>query len=284
MLDADVDAMSSRRAGLSGTVEQSGRSLIELMVAMLLGVIIAGVAASVFLSMRGGYRLNHIRVELDESGRYALDQMAQTIRAAGYGPADLSLPYPQGSKFDRSAFRPLLGCDGGFLSPSNKDDQVADTCAVVGGSAEDDGMTVRLYRAPGAGLSLRDCADQAVPDTEIYVVNRYYVNASNTLLCKGNGGVVAQPLVENVQDLQLRYLALSLDGKTLGWLKGSQMADEDWRKVTAVEICLLLRSAMREGMSSARSYVDCAGNTVTRSDGYLYRRYTGNYNLRNPVN
>lgn len=69
-------AMSSR--------EQSGFGLVEMMVAMTIGLILLGGIGYVFLGSRAAFRTTENLSRIQENARYALDMMSRDIRMAGY--------------------------------------------------------------------------------------------------------------------------------------------------------------------------------------------------------
>ncbi|GAB6049936.1 PilW family protein [Hydrogenophilus islandicus] len=60
-----------------------GLTLVELMVALTLGLIVTLVAVNVFLSNREVYRVNEQLARLQENARYALEVLARDLREAG---------------------------------------------------------------------------------------------------------------------------------------------------------------------------------------------------------
>jgi len=68
----------------------SGFTLIELMVAMLLGLVVMGGVISVFLSNQQVYRTNKAISDVQDSARVAFEMMARDIRAAGVTGCDNS--------------------------------------------------------------------------------------------------------------------------------------------------------------------------------------------------
>jgi len=71
---------------------QSGFSLIELMIAMMLGLFLIGGVVSVFLSNRAVYRQNENLSRMQESARYAFEVIARDLREAGGIPCGSNLP------------------------------------------------------------------------------------------------------------------------------------------------------------------------------------------------
>jgi len=66
------------------TFKQRGFSLIELMVAMTLGLILLGGVISIFHSSKMTYNTNEKTARLQENGRVALDFLTHDLRSAGY--------------------------------------------------------------------------------------------------------------------------------------------------------------------------------------------------------
>ena len=64
--------------------KQAGFSVIELMIATLLGIIIIGGIIGVFLSSSNNYRLQSAISQVQEKGRFALRKMRIDIQKAGY--------------------------------------------------------------------------------------------------------------------------------------------------------------------------------------------------------
>ena len=65
---------------------QVGLTLVELMVAMLLGLVVVGAVVSVLLSSRQSYSTNSTLGQLQDNARIAFELMARDIRQAGSSP------------------------------------------------------------------------------------------------------------------------------------------------------------------------------------------------------
>lgn len=61
-----------------------GYTLVELMVALTIGLIILAAVSQLFVTNRSAYRLEEALARVQESGRFALDFLAADIRMAGY--------------------------------------------------------------------------------------------------------------------------------------------------------------------------------------------------------
>tara|TARA_R110001592_G_scaffold52511_7_gene160663 strand:+ start:1314 stop:2336 length:1023 start_codon:yes stop_codon:yes gene_type:complete len=64
---------------------QRGLSLIELMIAMVLGLLLMSGVVSIFLSAKQGYVNQDATSQLQENARFALEMMTREIRMVGYG-------------------------------------------------------------------------------------------------------------------------------------------------------------------------------------------------------
>lgn len=107
----------------AGRRRQRGLSLVELMIAMLLGLLVVGAAIGIFLSNRQTYRTTESLGEVQESLQTAFELMARDIREAGENPCDVNLPVANvitgatGNWWTNWAI-PLTGFDDGGLSSS----------------------------------------------------------------------------------------------------------------------------------------------------------------------
>lgn len=79
-MSAKVFSMPNRS---SAPTRQRGMTLVELMVAMLLGLVVTGVAISVFLASRGSFKTNMAIGEVQDGSRIAFELLARDARQAG---------------------------------------------------------------------------------------------------------------------------------------------------------------------------------------------------------
>lgn len=132
--------------------------------------------------------------------------------------------------------------------------------------------------------------------------NAFYIGSSTpsgspSLYCKGNGAASpAQALVENIEDLQFTYGAISTTpgastATVAGYLRAHELAAltsvansaMPWSKVQAVRICVLVRS---EGPvlapNSTARYLGCAGTLESApTDRRLRQAFSSTVVLRN---
>jgi|GEM_PF-245604 type IV pilus assembly protein PilW len=132
-------------------------------------------------------------------------------------------------------------------------------------------------------------------------INRFYIDTSlGSLSCNGSGSS-SQALVENIEDMQITYGVENPVGQTrtvagyliaTGLLSDSALdisnstsftAQERWRKVVTVRVCLVVRSEdpVVSDLASAQ-YFNCAGELVdSPPDLRLRRTFSSTVMLRN---
>ncbi len=171
---------------------EQGFSLVELMVAMLIGLIVTLAATQIFTANLRSSETQRVMTEVQESGRYALNMLASDIRRAGIPRSDASL---------------AAGNAGFIVDPV----VFGLDASREGGAAEDanDQIAFRFY-----GVS--DCEGESAPgatfDDPALIVNTYYVvqNADsgvNELFCRGdvNPATDGAAMISGVDSFQVQY-------------------------------------------------------------------------------
>lgn len=316
-----------------------GFSLIELMVSLTIGLVIAIAAMSAYLGAANSGKMADAQSRMNEDAQAALNVLAQQIRMAGTNPvqANRADPFGHNPVYDPtyvggsitayasgatgytvsvapSAFS-IRGCDGTFSNIATVSN--LDSFANCGTSTLPDSIAVSYeadrYNTVPSGSSPSDCVGSAIPTTvnatfpsgtpttASFAVadNRFYIaSVSNvpSLYCKGIGSST-QPLVENVENLQLTYgtvstSATSTTATIAGYLTATEVValattpandSTRWGKVLSVRICVVVRSE-NPVVSDAASgqYYKCDGTLDTaQTDRRLRRAYSTTVVLRN---
>ncbi len=71
---------------------QGGLSLVELMIAMVLGLVVVAAAYNTYIGTSRSARFNNGLQTLQENGRYGIGVLQNDLRLAGYSPTGLLLP------------------------------------------------------------------------------------------------------------------------------------------------------------------------------------------------
>lgn len=81
----------SRKSRMLCSAGQSGLTLIELMVSLVLGLVLVGGVLNIFVSNRETYRVNENLTRMQENARTGFDFMARDLREAGQNPCGTKL-------------------------------------------------------------------------------------------------------------------------------------------------------------------------------------------------
>lgn len=105
-MDADTRTTDGARRACGVRTRSGGFSLVELMVAMTLGVILLSGVLAVFLGSRSTYETTDRLSRVQDNGRFALDTLVRDVRSAGYigcsrrGPLTVTLGSPDDLQWD----------------------------------------------------------------------------------------------------------------------------------------------------------------------------------------
>ncbi len=292
---------------------QSGRTLLEVTIALAIGLSVSTAVLLLFVSTRGVSRTQTAGTEVDDAGRYAIAVLSRELRQAGF---------QRQAFYDDSWMRPpaddfvsVFGCSGGFVDPA------AAVPACVGVDGAPDAVLIRRATEirEGATPAARtvdfdansgrgtDCLGVRVPNpatpatADFLVENRFYVarsaNGVPELYCRGSAANDARPIASGVEDLRLVYAVDQLDGggtrdfSTDALRSALDVQPEQWqwsnatgvrsRRVLGVQICLLMRSSQRAEAIGTQQLTDCRGVQRSFSDGFMRRVVRSTVVMRN---
>ena len=258
---------------------QSGLSLIELMVAIVIGLILLSGVFTIFMSNKQSYRVQENMGRVQENGRFAIDIMARTLRMTGW----------QGDGVDDWSNGSLSASNGGVpLTGTNNDTDNGNT--ILNGS---DTITV-IYQGNTDGF-VKDCLGNTVP-VGANVQNTFRVNTTaggvvgatagtvGQLECvTTNGGTVTtSALIDGVEGFQIQYgVDTDNDRAANSYVSGDNVTDSD--EVISVRINLLLMTnADRLAVIPANNTYNLLDFSFTEpGDERLRRRFSTTINMRN---
>lgn len=283
--------------------KMKGLSLIELMVAMTVGVFLIGGLSSVYINSKTSDKMRSQISEMEENARVALLSLRQIISHAGYSPEPplLSIDKPF---YTEAGDIPNPDCRGGgtdnkLLKYSYINDEKTQDSVVA---KRDSMVVVSILDSPNstspsaASNITEDCtgavvAPQCSSDSlegiynrsEARVYNYLYINTPSgrrALTCMGSLGG-AQPIAENIESLQFLYGVSKGSGK-LVYKNAEEVAADEWGNVTIVQVGILVRSE-KEVLEKAESKVFLLlDETITiPKDKRIYRTFTTTVKLPN---
>ena len=247
-----------------------GHTLLEVTIAVALGVVVVAGTLAAYRSQRAAFASAADAARIRDAGINALVLIGEQIQMAGFEPVGWS---------GDAVGPPLFGCAGGRPVVASG----GFSCGALAGGS--DGVAIRYVGDgqstwPSASGWVTDCLGQAVGLPATVVVNAFHAkpgvsSGEPELYCEGSGNAgTAQPLVEGVERLRLRYW---LDGAAQA-VDASALAPGQWARVVAVDLCALARG----GASSRRvRYVDCDGVQVVAQDGRARQAFWRHVAIRN---
>jgi type IV pilus assembly protein PilW len=252
-------------------VKQTGLSLVELMIAMALGLILMLGVVQIFISSKQTYTVVTSQSETQENARVLKHFLGRGLRHAGYwGDATEFMAFPNAGVFD----------DNEAVFATNNDASEAD---VVDGT---DTITVRFNGT--ADGQLRGCTGMT-PNQNQIIVDRYYLAppGANTqvpsLMCDSelqnmSGTTVSapapQPLIIGIENLQIEFGIGTVNSITQ-YVSADDVTD--WRNVRSVRYAILATSNQNSGgQENTNTYTLIDGETVTASGDRRMRQVQRN--------
>lgn len=295
----------------------TGRSLIEVMIALTLGMVILIAITSLFSANKQTYRISDDKTRMDEEGRLALNMLAFNIRMSGYGSllsvepgrvvddpnaanykTRVNATMTEYSDVFGNSVDAIRGCSGGFANSAS----AVIACAGGAATTQDAVSTRYVVDANNANVtagSPTDCLGAAVlpsPGGFFVVENRFFIRNNPVtgrpeLYCHGNGTTApganftnaAQPITENVEQMVITYgVATPTSLQAAGqFLTAAGINGTTWESVVSARVCLVVTSA-NNGITQARQrYRDCSNNLVTAPDLRLRGVYATTVAIRN---
>jgi type IV pilus assembly protein PilW len=297
LLSREVHAMTEIK------IKQRGMSLIELMVGLTIGLLLALVASATYLYSKQGFNATSETSQVEENGRFAINLLSRYIQSAGHVMLDPTSKFPDGARDDR-----LFGCDFGFQSVSPSYNFACNTSAVTGTLPSSSIKTIFETDKPnntsgnfeGANcIGLQSSAVVVGAVTKTYQVTSYFY-ISETVVKTEYGtttmgelscipgdlstGVSAssQPVVPGIVQMDVRYIVGSEASNSRTALSAASVATAaSWGTVSAVEICVMAKSVLVGVNDTGRVHTDCKGNNITAEPNAVYRNFRSRINLRN---
>jgi type IV pilus assembly protein PilW len=236
-------------------MREKGFTLIELMIAVVLGLLLIAGTMTVFVSTKQGYRLENGLSLMQATGRATLDLLAREVMMAGFPQIE-----------DIETFIPAMTTDGG-------------------GSSSDQ-FAVRYQ-------SDTDCLNDTTPtyaDGERYAKNMYFIDANNNLRCRtlaeDDSTIREAVVVQGVENMQLLYGEDNInDGvnNATRYVTAGNVAD--WDNVISVRIGIIVNSQSAIATSDDDVTYTLFGQTPTAAGADRMRRraYTTTAVIRNRI-
>ncbi|MEH6576686.1 MAG: PilW family protein [Amphritea sp.] len=256
-----------RKESVSPVLQQQGFSLIELMIASVIGLLLLSAVLATFISSSRTYRLQESMSRVQESGRFVLEMMSVDIREAGLG-LDNNQSAVRGYA---DALRARI--DGKAKLLAEIDDiqgQVLYIPGYVVGKRSDGRDIVR-------GDITYFVAEEADGRLSLYKRATPKLNPDPD---KPDSNPTPQPLIEGVEEVVFEY-GEDTDNDSLVNSFETAADVEDWHRVVAVRLNVLVTGIDAGVVDQAQGTLSGPFNTVSTTDRRLYQVYKATIALRN---
>jgi type IV pilus assembly protein PilW len=234
-------------------MKEKGFTLIDLMVAIVLGLLLIAATMAVLISTKQGYRLENGLSLMQATGRATLDLLSREVMMAGF---------PQSENIE--SFIPAMTTDGG-------------------GSSSDQ-FAVR-YKSD------TDCLNDATPvygNGKQYAKNVYFIDPNNNLRCRtlaeDDSTLKEGVVVQGVENMQLLYGEDNTDDGVVNATRYVTAGNvTDWNNVVSVRIGIVVNSQSAIATSDDDVTYTLFGQTPTAAgaDHMRRRAYTTTAVIRN---
>lgn len=142
--------------------QQMGFTLVELLIALVLGLIVVAGVGSVFLANKDAYRTNEALSQVQDAARTSFEFLGRDIREAGFSPcgaATVASILNSGGSGWLDWSQPILGFDDARsisgLPGSGEVGEPVGEDAIRLGKAEDSGLDLEPLNGPRANVKLK---------------------------------------------------------------------------------------------------------------------------------
>lgn len=272
---------------------QYGFSLIELMVAMLLGVfLLTGIASSYVSSKKTSFERDQASL-LEDNGRIALETITQILQHTGYVSSSANgslVPF-----VTKPADVASVDCSNG--SPSVVNPGLFNANRVVRDSPEGDSIAVIYY---GDNNLFSDCIGGVLPPacrvsspgdparnlpliaSKIY--SGFYIAPNNQLKCIGSRDVGTHVIADGVENIQYLYgVDANGDGSVDRYVNATNLALTGlWKGVVSIQVAVLIRSLKPLKLSAESKRYTLLDQVVTSGNDKFKRAvFTTTVRIRN---
>ncbi len=171
--------MSTRLPRIARRSRMAGLSLVELMIALVLGLLVVSGALAIFISNRQTYRATEQLGRVQENSRVAFELMSRDIREAGGNPCGQDLPTVNvvnnaAANWWSNFAGGIVGYDGGTAAPGlttggGVAERVAGTAAIDVQSGANGVVTVTDHNPASAQFKV-STIDHGINDGDLIMV------------------------------------------------------------------------------------------------------------------
>lgn len=219
---------------------QQGFTLVEMMVAMLIGIFLSMALTGIYIALKRNFLGEDSIVNSQENQRLAFNILTNGFQSAGY----FLDPINQNAE---SVF--LVNTEAGFKAAGQ----------VIYGTTDNNGrqaVSIRYQAAPSDGI-LNCAGSENLTGANAIFINTYSLSANNELMCATsvNGGALSSVVLSrNISNITFQYATDSdNNGVVDSYLTSTQVDAVGWSLVHGVRIDLTLMDTINSAESAKKA-------------------------------
>lgn len=230
------------------SIRQQGFSLVELMIATVIGLLMITAVLSAFVASSQSYRLQDAMSQVQETGRYVLAQVAFDFRNAGFG------------------LDPTAAAVEGYVD------------AVAASADLNNQLLANINQISGPVIHIR--SHDAGGDIAYYVANTG-VGGDSLFRFGADLHPNPQALVEGVRDVAVEYGLDTNGDSVVDQFLGVAAVNNNWQQVVALRLAFLIASS--EVVLDSVQNLPAPFINANANDRRLYQVFTTTIGLRNKM-
>jgi type IV pilus assembly protein PilW len=286
----------------------AGFTLVEMMVAMAIGLAVVAALITATLASFASGRHTDAMVQITEDATLALDVMRQQVAQAGFSQAHA---VGEGGGLVLHAFPAIAGCEAARFAdlqasvratvdcqPADADPEAPDSLEVAFEGSVLEASSSNGILGGAGGRQPLDCLGNSFPKTrddatgdDYWLVDSKFYVANGSLWCPGPGNAAGAAVVQNVETLQVRYGMAAAPAGSPGagqiayYGAAPRPGSSAWAEVLSVGLCVQVRSEAsvlnKASWATLGGWVDCRNVRRAATDGYLRRTFSTTIVLQN---
>ncbi len=269
--------------------QQTGLSLIELLIAMLIGLfLLTGIATSYLSSKKNSNTRDEFTL-LEDNGRLALEVLSGVLEHTGYTPINAGILNPPFITNDTQVVSAACGTGNsventGIFSTRITQDNIAGDAITVMYNADN-----RVFTDCSGGQLPVACQVSPVgvaagtPSTATRIYNAFYLQGGE-LRCAGSRDSNVQVIADGIENMQFLYgLDTTDDGRVDKYVNATNVG-AFWNSVVSVQVAILVSSTKAVKAQNEQITYTLLDQSVTAPDDKKQRAvFTTTVRIRNTL-
>lgn len=279
---------------------QHGYSLLELMIAMLIGIFLTFIAVTTYTGNKTTYQLSNETSELEANARVAINAIQTALEHAGYPSIYI---HPLSKAFYVKSIDGLKNVPVCSKGATSIEVAYQDATGIYNSnldtrdSGNNDRFSMMYYPDDpnnGNAVYWQDCggsySDYAVAQAcsadvvtgegdKSLVYNSFWVSSAGELKCRTSRNVTYS-ITKGIEHIQLRY-GVKIAGNIQYRNANAVTNNSQWPNVVSVQVALLAKSENEILAAAEPQEFILLGKKITKNDKYIRRVYSATIPLRN---